>query len=78
MGQLLIRNLDDAVIDRLKRLAKANGRSLEAEARATLETGRQLTAAEKQQLSARARTLTANRPGSVEAWVLINEGRAER
>lgn len=33
MGNLTVRNLDDAVIDRLKRQAKANHRSLEAEVR---------------------------------------------
>jgi plasmid stability protein len=36
MATLLIRNLDDAVKERLRARAKANGRSLEAEARAVL------------------------------------------
>jgi plasmid stability protein len=37
MGQLLVRDLDDEVIARLKRRASANGRSTEAEHRAILE-----------------------------------------
>ena len=36
MGNLTIRNLDDAVIDRLKAQAKANQRSLEGEVRHVL------------------------------------------
>lgn len=37
MGTLTIRNLDDAVIERLKQEARENGRSLEAEVRSLLE-----------------------------------------
>lgn len=37
MAQLTVRNLDDQVYARLKERAKANKRSLEAEARAILE-----------------------------------------
>ncbi len=37
MAQILIRNLDDAVVERLKVRAKGNGRSLEAEVRYILE-----------------------------------------
>lgn len=36
MATITVRNLDDAVYERLKREAKANHRSLEAEARARL------------------------------------------
>ena len=36
MGQILIRNLDDAVLDALRRRASASGASLEEEARRTL------------------------------------------
>jgi plasmid stability protein len=36
MATLLIRNLDDAVKERLRARARANGRSLEAEAREVL------------------------------------------
>jgi plasmid stability protein len=37
MGQLLVRDLDDEVIARLKKRAAAHGRSTEAEHRAILE-----------------------------------------
>jgi plasmid stability protein len=37
MGQLLVRGLDDKVIDTLKRRAARSGRSVEAEHRAVLE-----------------------------------------
>ncbi len=37
MAQIIICNLDDAVVERLKARAKANGRSLEAEVRYILE-----------------------------------------
>lgn len=40
MANLTIRNLDDAAYDRLKRDARANHRSVEAEARVRLEGGR--------------------------------------
>jgi plasmid stability protein len=36
MGKLLIRNLDDAVIAKLRQRAAANGNSMEEEARQTL------------------------------------------
>ena len=37
MATIIVRNLDDAVYERLKRNAKANHRSLEAEVRARIE-----------------------------------------
>jgi plasmid stability protein len=37
MGQILVRQLDDAVIDAVKRRAQANNRSMEAEVRAIIE-----------------------------------------
>ncbi len=36
MAQVLVRNLDDSVVDRLRRRAAASGRSLEAELRLVL------------------------------------------
>jgi len=50
MGQLLLRNVDDRLIDTLKRRAAAAGRSMEAEARDALARGTELTASEKQDL----------------------------
>jgi plasmid stability protein len=37
MAQIIVRNLDDTVVTRLKARARANGRSLEAEARLILK-----------------------------------------
>jgi len=37
MGQIIIRNLDDRIIETLKRRAEAAGRSMEAEAREALQ-----------------------------------------
>jgi plasmid stability protein len=37
MAQIIVRNLDDVVVERLKARARANGRSLEAEVRLILE-----------------------------------------
>ncbi|MEZ5791941.1 MAG: hypothetical protein R3D34_14555 [Nitratireductor sp.] len=37
MGQILVRQLDDAVIEAVKKRALANNRSMEAEVRAILE-----------------------------------------
>jgi len=39
MGQILVRNLDDAVIDALRRLAAASGTSTEEQARQALARG---------------------------------------
>ena len=37
MAQIIVRNLDEAVVDRLKARARTNDRSLEAEVRLILE-----------------------------------------
>lgn len=37
MGQILVRNIDDAVIERMKKRAKKEGRSLEAEVRLLIQ-----------------------------------------
>ena len=37
MAQILVRDLDDATVERLKRRAQANGRSLQAEVKMVLE-----------------------------------------
>jgi len=42
MAQILVRGLDKAVVDRLKRRAKAEGRSLQAEVRLILEQAAKL------------------------------------
>ncbi|MFL5075811.1 MAG: FitA-like ribbon-helix-helix domain-containing protein, partial [Microvirga sp.] len=47
MGQVLIRNLDDEVIEALKLKAEINGKSLEQELRDILASAAPLTAHEK-------------------------------
>ena len=37
MAQILVRDLDDATVERLKKRAQANGRSLQAEVKMVLE-----------------------------------------
>lgn len=43
MAQIIVRNLDDAVVETLKRRAKKAGRSLEAEARDVLSNATRQT-----------------------------------
>lgn len=82
MGQLLIRNLNDSVIETLKRRAKAASTSLEAEARKALAKGTQLTPEEKSalidEMLEEGRRLMVPGAEQIEGWVLINEGRDER
>jgi plasmid stability protein len=78
MAQVLVRNLDDDVVRRLKARAAANGRSLEAEARALLTAG---AGPSHEELMAeiaalRARTKRAG-PGE-DAAALVRAGREER
>ncbi len=44
MAQILVRNLDDATVERLKKRAEANGRSLQAEVKLILEQNAKLSA----------------------------------
>ncbi len=46
MAQIIVRNLDDAAVERLKARAKASGRSLEAEVRQILEQSAQVDMAQ--------------------------------
>jgi antitoxin FitA len=46
MAQILVRNLDDAVVERLKMRARSNGTSLEQEARTILTEAAQISRAE--------------------------------
>ena len=76
MGQLLVRDLDDEVIARLKRRAAANGRSTEAEHRAILEAA---VSSSNKDIAAAARqlrqTVLDGGPDSVE---ILHDIRAER
>lgn len=50
MSQILVRNLDDAVVERLKSRARAHGRSLQAEAKDILEQSARIDIAEARKL----------------------------
>lgn len=53
MGQLLIRNVDPALVEDYKRAAAANSRSLEAELRLALEAARPPSTRRREELTAR-------------------------
>lgn len=77
-GNLHVRNLDDALVARLKRRAARHGRSAEAEHREIL---RQALAGEEEpsfdQLAADLRKLTKRRK-QTPSELLLREGRKER
>ena len=50
MAQIIVRNLDEAVVDRLKARARTNGRSLEAEVRLILEQSAKMDMAQARQI----------------------------
>jgi plasmid stability protein len=52
MAQLLVRDLDPAVLARLKQRAKRHGRSLQREAKAILEAASTFSREEAQQVAA--------------------------
>ena len=51
MAQLIVRNLDDAVVERLKARARDNNRSLEAEVRHILEQSAKVDLAQARQIA---------------------------
>ncbi len=78
MGQILVRNLDDAVIAALKARAQARGRSLEAELRDLLTRAAAHPRAELIQEFARIRALSPKVEGGPLGEDLIRESRDER
>jgi plasmid stability protein len=75
MGQVLVRGLDDVILDRLRRRAESHHRSLEAEVRDILEqASRQLDANAARELADRVRRKLEGRPHSDSAD-LIREDR---
>ena len=74
MAQILIRNLDAAVVNRLKDRAKRGGRSLQAEAKLILEQAAAVDLVAARKSLARFRKLLGNRRFSDSA-VLIREDR---
>jgi plasmid stability protein len=78
MAQLIVRNIDDELVARLKVRAAEHGRSAEAEHREIL---RQALAQEPRrsfrELAAQVRAMTADR-GHTPSEILLREGRDER
>lgn len=76
MGNLLVRNVDDELIDRLKAQAARHGRSTEAEHREILRRALD-SEARFDELAAQMRSLLAGRPHTP-AEALLREVRDER
>ena len=74
MGQLLVRNVDDRVIDSLKTKAELKGRSLEQELREILTKAAPLTPTEKVALFQELRAKTPPL-GDVDVRAAIRRGR---
>ncbi len=76
MANLTIRNLDDEVVKRLKKKAKDNGRSLEAELRVLLsETANRLTGKEARALADRIAAMTPEGVKQTDSAELLREDR---
>lgn len=74
MAQILVRDLDERAVERLKGRAKRHGRSLQAEAKGILEQAAKLDAAEARKLAGRIRArLKGRRFG--ESAAIIRRGR---
>lgn len=81
MGQVLIRNLDDALLTDYRRAAKSNGRSLEAELREALAQSRprtRLSGDELLALSERLRALTPPSATRIDSTDLVRADRDAR
>lgn len=81
MGQVLIRKLDDGVIQAYKRAAQQSGRSLEAELRDVIERGRprpSLSGEALIALSKRLHALTPPSAAAIDSTDLIREDRDAR
>jgi antitoxin FitA len=77
MARVLVRNLDDEIVDALKRKAKLRGCSLEQELRDILAEAARPTVEERLALSDRLRSLTLARPQS-DSTELVREERDRR
>ncbi len=73
MGRVLVRNLDDAVVERLKRRASQNGRSLEGELRHILEQAAEANMTEARRLAGQIRRKLAGRQHSDSAQMLAED-----
>lgn len=81
MGQVLIRNLEDALIADYRAAARRSGRSLEAELRAALARARpevRLSVDEVKALSARLRAMTPVAVAQTDSTSLVRHDRDTR
>lgn len=76
MGSVVIRNLDDAIINQFRTKAELNNRSLEAELREALAAQAPLTPEQKLALIEKVRVILP--PGSPDSVDLIREDRDSR
>lgn len=79
MPDVLVRNLDEAVVEQLKARAQEHGRSLQAELKRIIEEAarpeaKPLSRAESRALAARIRAMIGDRP-QTDSGVLQAEGR---
>jgi plasmid stability protein len=74
MAQILVRNLDPRAVRRLKRQARVNGRSLQAEAKTIIENAAKLDMASARRLAGRIRAKFQGRK-MADSTVLIREDR---
>jgi len=74
MAQLLVRNLNRTVVERLRRRARRGGRSVESEVRAILEQAAQADMASARTLANRIRTRLRGRRFS-DSTALVREDR---
>jgi antitoxin FitA len=78
MGQALIRNLDDALLDDYREAAERNARSLEAELREALRVARPISRKRREELLEISRRIRAMTPKGVKqtpSEVLVREDR---
>ena len=75
MAQVLVRNLDPAVVERLKSRALGHGRSLQAEVKRILEQAAGVGAEDARALAARIRRRLAGRRHSDSAALVAEDRR---
>jgi plasmid stability protein len=75
MAKVLIRDLDERVVDRLKKRAARNGRSLQAELQMIVERAAATDIVESREVAARIRRKLADRKHSDSATLLADDRR---
>jgi plasmid stability protein len=75
MAKVLIRDLDERVVDRLKKRATRNGRSLQAELQMIVERAAAIDIVESREVAARIRRKLADRKHSDSAALLADDRR---